>query len=104
MSGLRALRPDPVACDCCHKPLKQVYGTFHRAEREYGWASLPFVICGECSLAHRGGFSEQDVAQWVLTRAARAGSEWQRAVNRLVTGCDMEPTGCDIGVTGRDRA
>ncbi len=82
----RAATPEPIACDCCGKALQPVYGTFHRSEREYGWASLPFVICGECSLAHRGGFSEQQVTTWVLARAARAGDEWQRAVHRIVTG------------------
>jgi len=82
----RAPRLDPVACDCCGKSLLPVFGTFNRVEWEYGWASLPYVLCGDCALQHRANPGEARVREWVLIRAARAGEDWFRAVRRLVTG------------------
>jgi len=75
---------EPIACDCCGKPLLPVFGTFHRVEREFGWASLPYVLCGDCALQYRGNPSEARVREWIMTRAARAGAEWSRSVGQLL--------------------
>lgn len=80
----RAARPDPIACDCCGKPLQPVYGSFHRVEREFGWCSLPYVLCGSCALQHRRGATEAKVREWVLTRASRAGQTWSAAVAQIM--------------------
>ncbi|HGM5514651.1 TPA: hypothetical protein ACKPYU_000927 [Stenotrophomonas maltophilia] len=80
---------EPIACDCCGKSLLPVFGTFHRVEREFGWASLPYVLCGDCALQHRGNPSEARVREWIMTRAARAGVEWSRSVGQLLTGADL---------------
>ncbi|HCL45519.1 MAG TPA: hypothetical protein DIC54_15250 [Pseudomonas sp.] len=61
-----------------------MFGTFHRVEREFGWASLPYVLCGDCALQHRGNPSEARVRGWIMTRAARAGAEWSRSVGQLL--------------------
>ncbi|PTT64310.1 hypothetical protein DBR34_04795 [Stenotrophomonas sp. HMWF003] len=75
---------DPIACDCCGKPLLPVFGTYSRVEREYGWASLPYVLCGSCALDHRGRPPEARVREWVLARASRAGQGWFQAVRSIV--------------------
>ncbi|PZS86747.1 hypothetical protein A7X74_03320 [Stenotrophomonas maltophilia] len=63
-----------------------MFGTFHRVEREFGWASLPYVLCGDCALQHRGNPSEARVREWIMTRAARTGAEWSRSVGQLLAG------------------
>lgn len=80
---------EPIACDCCGKPLLPVFGTFHRVEREFGWASLPYVLCGDCALQHRGNPSEARVREWIMTRAARAGAEWSHSVGQLLAGAHL---------------
>jgi len=82
----RGPRLDPEGCDCCGKNLLPVFGTFNRVECEYGWASLPYVLCGDCALRHRGNPGEARVRQWVLVRAARAGTAWRAAVAQLMEG------------------
>lgn len=76
---------DPVACDCCAKPLLPVFGSYNRVERDFGLASLPYVLCGECALQHRGNPTEARVREWVMARAARAGADWLRAVTAVIT-------------------
>ena len=75
---------EPIACDCCGKPLLPVFGTFHRVEREFGWASLPYVLCGDCALQHRGNPAEARVHEWIQRRADRAGADWGRSVGQLL--------------------
>lgn len=83
----RVTRIAPEACDCCGKALLPVFGTYNRVECEFGWASLPYVLCGDCALQHRGNPGETRVRQWVLCRAARAGSAWRAAVSQLLERC-----------------
>ncbi|QNA95025.1 hypothetical protein G4G30_04705 [Stenotrophomonas maltophilia] len=82
----RSLRFDvpPVACDCCGTPLQPVFGSYHRAEREYGWASLPYVLCSGCALEYRGSHNEARVQGWIKARAARAGADWAHCVGQLL--------------------
>ncbi|HEL3805102.1 TPA: hypothetical protein UMT99_001193 [Stenotrophomonas maltophilia] len=75
---------EPIACDCCGKALLPVFGTFHRVEREFGWASLPYVLCGDCALQHRGRPTDARVLEWIQRRADRAGADWGRSVGQLL--------------------
>ncbi len=77
---------EPIACDCCGKPLLPVFGTYSRVERDFGFASLPYVLCGECALQHRGRPTDARVQEWVQTRAARTGADWGRCVGQLLAG------------------
>lgn len=75
---------EPIACDCCGKALLPVFGTYSRVERDFGLASLPYVLCGACALQHRGNPTEARVREWVMARAARAGADWLHAVTAVV--------------------
>jgi hypothetical protein len=61
-----------------------VFGTYSRVERDFGLASLPYVLCGDCALQHRGNPTEARIREWVMARAARAGADWLRAVTVVV--------------------
>lgn len=76
--------PPPIACDCCDKPLQAVYGSFHRAEWEFSFASLPYVICADCAMQYRRRHTPAHVLAWIQRRAARAGVEFGRCVGHLL--------------------
>lgn len=69
----------PVACDCCDKET-QFFGS-GRHWRDLSFASLPYVICRDCSNAFGDkGPSREQATTFIIRRAARFGIQWEEAV------------------------
>lgn len=84
MATLSVIRSNPGACDCCNKPLESGlgFGRYSWTERDFGFASLPYVSCGECQerdlAAREAGTREGriDGVSAVLRRAGRHSKAW----------------------------
>lgn len=90
MATLSVIRSNPIACDCCDKPLAgPQLGNYSWRERQFGFASLPFVTCAECAdrdmEAFNNGSREGRIDSVIaaLKRASRQSKAWGKTCERM---------------------
>lgn len=78
----RPTRRDPVACDCCNRPIG--YFESNRSTRAFAFGELSWILCRECNrssaAAHPDGEPRELIFSWIVTRAGRFGQQYREAV------------------------